>query len=536
MRTALAFASTLLLGACGGGDGGASLPPPGPPLVKVSAPTPFAAGCTAVSGSSTLFKDSEVEPHLAVDPGNPLRLLGAWQQDRFSDGGSRGLVTARSSDGGQTWQRTMLATSRCGGGTGANDWDRASDPWVAIAADGRAYAITLALDQSAASGDNAVLVFRSLDGGASWGAPTTLIQDTVANFNDKEAMAADPGNANYAYAGWDRLTADNRGPAMFARTIDGGATWSPATVVYDPGVGNQTLNVTPVVAPDGTLYLHFTRFLNGPGLFQQQLMVMRSDDHGAAFGAPVPVATILPWGASDPANGDPIRDGAGLGNLAVGPSGELVLVWQDSISNVDGIRVARSTDRGATWTAPIIVSNSAGWSAFTPTVAVRSDGRIGVSYFDMRGEQTAGHDGKLGIQYWLTTSNDGISWSEAEVAPPFDIRLAPVARGYFLGDYMGLATSGASFIPFFVQTNNRGTENRNDVYAMPAGHLTGADTAAAHITAKPAPTVVPDAAAQARSFAAVMRRQAARMPEGSVWQARYEAMALAADQASHPDD
>jgi hypothetical protein len=33
--------------------------------------------------------------------------------------------------------------------------------------------------------------------------------------------------------------------------------------------------------------------------------------------------------------------------------------------------------------------------------------------------------------------------------PSFDSRQAPVARGFFLGDYEGLGTDGTSFFPFF---------------------------------------------------------------------------------------
>jgi hypothetical protein len=46
------------------------------------------------------------------------------------------------------------------------------------------------------------------------------------------------------------------------------------------------------------------------------------------------------------------------------------------------------------------------------------------------------------------------SWGE-EVAvtdAPFDSRKAPVARGFFLGDYVGLGQSGTAFFPFFTVT------------------------------------------------------------------------------------
>ncbi|GLU33058.1 hypothetical protein Busp01_29000 [Trinickia caryophylli] len=49
---------------------------------------------------------------------------------------------------------------------------------------------------------------------------------------------------------------------------------------------------------------------------------------------------------------------------------------------------------------------------------------------------------------------------------PFDMKFAPVAGGYFLGDYDGLDTRGTSFLPFFVKTNSN-TTNRTDVVAQP---------------------------------------------------------------------
>src|SRR5262245_21910411 len=71
---------------------------------RVSSPLP-------VSGASPFhdcsvgqpIPDSEVEPSLAVDPDDPERLLGAWQQDRNFRGGALGIVTASSTDGGASW-------------------------------------------------------------------------------------------------------------------------------------------------------------------------------------------------------------------------------------------------------------------------------------------------------------------------------------------------------------------------------------------------------------------------------------------------
>src|SRR2546421_9547129 len=54
----------------------------------VTGSSPFSATCGDRAG--TLYVGAEVEPHIAVDPLNASHLLGTWQQDRYSNGGSRG--------------------------------------------------------------------------------------------------------------------------------------------------------------------------------------------------------------------------------------------------------------------------------------------------------------------------------------------------------------------------------------------------------------------------------------------------------------
>ena len=68
---------------------------------------------------------------------------------------------------------------------------------------------------------------------------------------------------------------------------------------------------------------------------------------------------------------------------------------------------------------------------------------------------------------WFVHSHDGGStWAEQHVAGSFDIETAPVARGYFLGDYEGLATAGNDFLTFFVMTNSGNFANRTDVFSV----------------------------------------------------------------------
>jgi hypothetical protein len=101
--------------------------------------------------------------------------------------------------------------------------------------------------------------------------------------------------------------------------------------------------------------------------------------------------------------------------------------------------------------------------AFTPAVNVLPSGTVGVTYYDFRND--AGNPSTLLTDYFIADSNDGGSrWAEAQITPTsFDDTIAPVSRGYFLGDYQGLANDGTNSNAFFVRTVD--LTNRTDVFA-----------------------------------------------------------------------
>src|SRR5262245_65826735 len=76
------------------------------PLTVASGPSPF-AGCTVgAAPGSVLYPNAEEEPWVDVNPTNSKNLIAVWQQDRWSDGGAHGLVTAVSENGGHKWSET----------------------------------------------------------------------------------------------------------------------------------------------------------------------------------------------------------------------------------------------------------------------------------------------------------------------------------------------------------------------------------------------------------------------------------------------
>jgi hypothetical protein len=484
MRRVLALAVPLLL-ALGGTSSAMA-----PSLERISRASPFSATCGGPAAGGTLYLNAEVEPWVSANPRDDENLIAVWQQDRWSNGGAQGLLTGVSFDRGRSWQRpTPPPFSRCAGGTNANggNYDRTSDPWVSFGGDGSAHQIALAI--SADQSTSAILVSSSRDGGRTWGRITTLQRDTTPTlFNDKESITADPRNGRFVYAVWDRLQIQNpadpfspfSGDTLFARSTDGGRTWEPTRTILDfPDNSRiQTLGNQIVVLSDGTLVNAFDLIFQGVPL----AAVQRSTDRGRTWSEPIIVDVIFSsatqgQGVVDPFDGHPVRTGDLLPEVAADPrrrSDTVHIVWQDirftlaaplPIFN-DQIVIATSHDGGLTWSDPRRVSSNKLTQAFTGSVDVDEDGNVGVTYYDFTADDPSG--GPLDTDYWFTSSRDGGATFSARrrlTERSFDMRTAPDAEGFFVGDYEGLTSSDERFLPVFVTANNGNLANRTDVFS-----------------------------------------------------------------------
>ena len=468
--------------------------------------SPWLPGCggpgEAVS-SSVNYLNSEVETHVAVNPINPNNVVAFWQQDRWNDGGSHGSLAGYSSDGGLTYGRSAPAFTRCAGGTGdTGGYERGTDPWLSFSPNGRLHAITIGFDNSTAR--NAILAAYSTNGGATWSTPRIVRFDNpraVGNaFNDKETLTADPFDSSLVYATWQRIISPSEmtsqqgynnalsfySEAWFARSTNGGQSWESARPIFaENGKLTQTIGNQVDVLPDGTLINGFNlihAITNRKGTRGYNIALVRSGDKGVTWSRDISVNRLRSDEVTDPDDGHDVRTGDIIPDWAVDRStnpdtrGNVYVVWMDTRFNDpdhDDILLARSRDGGLTWDAPVVVDHAPrGVDAFTAMVDVDAQGRVAVSYYDFRNDVPG--DDELSTDLWIAHSHDGgasfAAANESRVTTTsFDMRTAPDALGYFVGDYTGLDHNGTTFHPAWVGANDGNTANRTDVFHRAAG-------------------------------------------------------------------
>jgi hypothetical protein len=308
-------------------------------------------------------------------------------------------------------------------------------------------------------------------------------------------VTGDPLHPSSAYAVWDRLVSPSthanpsaylvspayRGPALFSRTADGGVTWSPGRVIFDPGEQNQTIGnqiLVPKAGPAaGQLIDGFDLILNKGGKGRNQSYtaspaIIRSTDGGNTWSGPTTVAQQQVGSVS--INGTHLRTSSELPEFAAGPEGNLYAVWQDARFSPTGkskIAFSMSTDGGVTWSAPIRADGSGGDSpAFVPQLTVRSDGTVAVQYYDLENATAAQPD--LTDQFLVTCNSNcasPASWSSEtrlSSSGSFNILTAPATTSGagFLGDYDGLVSGASSFDSAFVMAKPIATNGPTDLF------------------------------------------------------------------------
>src|SRR6059058_3775170 len=194
---------------------------------------------------------SQNEPAIAVDPGNPNRIV-VGMNDYVS----------------RTWSCAIAGTPCSALGdaySGAYFSDDGGDPSVAFDSAGHVFYAGLGFDRTAPP--NTVTVNKGAfdaAGALSWGAPTFINPTTApSTLNDKEWIGVDSHVGSpfqdRVYVSWTRFIFNPvsgryvQSPIAFVFSKDGGATFSDPQLIVSNVLYDQGSRV--VVSSDGTVYV-----------------------------------------------------------------------------------------------------------------------------------------------------------------------------------------------------------------------------------------------------------------------------------------
>jgi len=344
-------------------------------------------GTTIVPPNVLVNQDTAAAPQnetaIAVDPNNPNRIVGGandyvtrtWScfvgTTPCSALGDAYSGTYYSNNGGSTWCCNSSPSSSYAPTTDPSQigtlipgvehlvggpYDAGGDPSVAFDSQGHVFYAGLGFNRTSAP--NTVAVNKGTfdgSGNLTWGPPTFINPTTSpSTLNDKEWIAVDSHVGSpfqdRIYVTWTRFLfsagtgAYVQSPIFFASSSDGGHTFTaPKSIAGNVLYGQGS---RPVVGPDGTLYVFWdgaTRLATTDSTW-----MVKSSDGGATWSKPVAVAPLID---SSPLNDTVFRVNS-FPAAAAAPNGDLYATWTTGNPGASTAVYSKSTDGGATWSAP----------------------------------------------------------------------------------------------------------------------------------------------------------------------------------------
>ncbi|MGH7685373.1 MAG: sialidase family protein [Candidatus Dormibacteria bacterium] len=423
------------------------------------------------------------EPTLVVDPHNAAHLAVSYQ-----DGLQKppcGLSLSR--DTGATWTNSVVA------GPGGQlplpaGYDTCRDTALSFGPEGTLYYVVQASDSNRFN-VSTVSVTSSSDGGRTF-APLVPVAPSSTDTTDlgyyQPSIAVDVSNGRVSIAWLHYLQFSQDTVVETASSSDHGHTFS-SPVRISPAEETKTGSVA-MVAGSGRVvvaWLDATAWsvakgqggatpcpANGcPPLLAH---VRTSTDNGASFGQMVTVDDHIASGANDPWRFSRLLTMTARASLQ-----PLVIAWWEPQADLNRVVVARSSDRGAQWFQPQVVTPPAGHDADEQDramLAVAPNGRIDMGYADLTPADATGTrtqsiytasstDGGATFAAGQLVSDQASNASIGPARPPGGAQPpSDPSRGAWFGRHFGLsATDGSTLLVWADSRRGTLTDGRQDV-------------------------------------------------------------------------
>lgn len=409
------------------------------------------------------------EPSIAVNPQNMMEIAIVAFSETW--GASTSAPVWKSDDGGFSWRKVTQIGAPSATLSGPGDqkigFDAAGNLYVAELGD---FPATDFVYRQTAGPD------APLTAGAAYG------DDQPHLDLDKATLSGCP---NQLYSPWLNTMLANW-QSTVANSITGGAAMTSVAVGDNASFPNRSTRIA--LGPDGKVYVIYkTREGIVDANFETaHFYVRRSDDCGTTWNAlggtsGVPVhgtAAVTTWFTTsfgNAAKGPVGRARSSDAWIATDPtSGDVYAVYTNRDGSGFGqVFVARSTTQGATWNAPVRVTDGAHHSAY-PNIAVTTTGTVGVLYIDY---DDSGVD-TLFRHHFARSFDNGGSWTDEvlQTEDPSTFTPGTFVNGFLWGDYEGLTAVGKSFYGVFTgQSIGRSTIQQDPIFFSESGVLAASD-------------------------------------------------------------
>jgi hypothetical protein len=381
-------------------------------------------------------------------------------------GGSGRQAQFYSSDGGATWGRTLLPLR--------SPDDFHSDPTVDWTSDGTAWATAMGLEIVQPPPnlliDARMRAYKSTNNGQTWTFDDTFSGTQTGT--DKQMMwvdhsAASPW-ADYIHTIW------HDGPTVYMNRRTGpSGSWGASPLQVS---GAETTGTG--IGADVKTNAEGDVFGFWPDTGSQGIYVVQSTDGGSSYGAPAQIATtydtyeiILPS-----FSGRRALIYVTAGTFQDDDRDNVYAAWTDLSGETDcddpseepgtdassdcksRIWFSRSTDGGATWSAPAMINHQSSRNdQFNPWMAVdEENGAIAIVYYD-----TVDDANRLKTDLWYQVSfDDGQTWTPAVkvTTAQTDETASSADADNQYGDYNGLSGLARKFLPSWTDRRNNARE------------------------------------------------------------------------------
>ena len=331
------------------------------------------------------------EPAIAADPNGPwvYALVTRYGAPKPCPGNcpTPWIALEISSDNGATWSAPKPLCACKGSGQ--------FDPIIEVVpSTGHVYAIYM-------NGFN-VLFTKSTNHGQTWSAPVATWGNV--SWNDKPVLAMSDDGKD-VYVSWNGPTS---GDPYAVQSHDFGATWTQTKLVDST---RYFFAFDADVAADGTVYfsesaLNYASAGKAGGVtgtIEHHVFISRN---GGATWEDRLVATVQPGVVCDAAGCTPDFY-TGHTALSVDGIGNVVLLY-DGATTFEGLQTVsarRSTDKGVTWSSAVALSK-AGENATAPAVESRGSGDVRAVYYE-----TAGANDDAWNIWYRRSSDGGATWT-----------------------------------------------------------------------------------------------------------------------------